>query len=68
MRKFRAPFVLTSRANTEWDLRSASEMVAFGRVLGFQDKEIKDSLSGKILKENRKRLGGKWVIPGVERE
>ena len=68
VRKYKTPFVITSGAVTEWDLRSPSELISFGRLLGFQDDAIKDALSGSIAKENRKRLSGKWVMPGVEIE
>ena len=66
VRKYKAPFVLTSGAFDYSGLRSPSELLSFGRVLGFQDPEIKQALSDFIVKENRKRLSGKWVMPGVE--
>ena len=66
VRKYKAPFVLTSGAFDAPGLRSPSELLSFGRVLGFQDPEIKKSLSDHLVKENRKRLSGKWVMPGVE--
>jgi ribonuclease P/MRP protein subunit RPP1 len=68
VRKYKAPFVITSRAVSEWDLRSPSEFISFGRLLGFQMNEVKDAISDKILKENRKRLSPNWIIPGVEIE
>ncbi len=68
VKKYRAPFVLTSAAASPWELRSPSELIAFGRFLGFADPQIKKALSGGIVKENRKRLSGKWVMPGVEIE
>jgi ribonuclease P/MRP protein subunit RPP1 len=68
VKKFGAPFVLTSGAMSEWDLRSPSELTAFGKVLGFEESEIRKSLSGKIVENVRKRLGKKWVMPGVEVE
>ena len=66
VRKYKAPFVLTSGAFDPFGLRSPSDLLSFGRVLGFQDPEIKKALSDSIIKENRKRLSGKWVMPGVE--
>ncbi|MFC2144012.1 RNase P subunit p30 family protein [Candidatus Aenigmatarchaeota archaeon] len=68
LKKYKAPFILSSGSLSEWDLRSPSDMLAFGRLLGYQDNMIKKSLSDGILKENRKRLGKKWVMPGVEIE
>ncbi len=68
VRKFRTPFVLTSGALDPWDLRSPSELISFGNVLGFNPKDVKLSLTERIIRENRKRLGKKWVMPGVELE
>ena len=68
VKKFRAPFVLTSGAMSEWDLRSPSEFYSFGKVLGFDPSGIRTNLSDKIVEENRKRLGDKWIMPGVEVE
>ncbi|MFQ5648206.1 MAG: RNase P subunit p30 family protein, partial [Candidatus Aenigmatarchaeota archaeon] len=68
VRKYRAPFIISSGARAPFDLRAPSDLVSFGRVLGFRDPDIKRALSGGIVKENRKRLSGKWVMPGVEIE
>lgn len=68
VRKYKVPFVITSGALTLWDLRSPSELSAFAKLLGFNNTEIKDSYSEKLLNENRLRLGGKWIAPGVEVE
>ena len=68
IRKYKAPFVISSGAMIPFDLRSPSELMSFGKVLGFKDPEIKEAMSAKIITENRKRLGGKWVMPGVEVE
>ena len=68
VRKYGTPFILTSGALSSWDLRSPSELAAFGKVLGFHGKEIKQALSGSMLNENINRLSGRWVMPGVEVE
>ncbi len=68
VRKYKAPFLITSSAISQWDLRSPFDLLSFGKVLGFQDKEVKEALSDKIVKENRKRLSEKWIMPGVEIE
>ncbi|MBI4176568.1 MAG: hypothetical protein HY518_05160, partial [Candidatus Aenigmarchaeota archaeon] len=65
-RKFRSPFVVSSCAQSEWDLRSPSDLLSFGRLLGFSDPQIKNAMSDGIVRENRKRLSGKWAMPGVE--
>jgi ribonuclease P/MRP protein subunit RPP1 len=68
VRKYKCPFVLSSGALGEWDMRGPSELMAFGKFLGFDERQCKGALSGEILKENRRRLAGKWVMPGVEIE
>lgn len=68
LRKYRSPFVVSSGSLSEWDLRSPSDLLAFGRLLGYQENQVTMSMSDRILKENRKRLGKKWVMPGVEIE
>jgi len=68
VKKFKAPFILSSGAIEPHELRSPSEIISFGKVLKLNPKRIKESLSGEILEENRKRLGKKWVMPGVEIE
>ncbi len=68
VKKSRAPFAIVSGALSEFGLRAPSELMAFGRVLGFDSPEIRDAMSGKALEENRKRLSGRWIMPGVEVE
>ncbi len=68
VRKYKAPFVLASFGESAYDIRSPSDMLSFGRLLGFDDRRIKESMSGGIARENRKRLSGKWIMPGVEKE
>lgn len=67
-RKYKAPFTITSGALSAWGLRSASELNAFGKILGFTEPQIRKALSENLLAENRKRLSGKWIMPGVEIE
>lgn len=66
--KYKSPVVLSSGAISGWDLRSPSDILAFGRLLGFQDNRSARAMSDSLLKENRRRLGKKWVMPGVEIE
>lgn len=65
-RKHRTAIVMTSGALSAWDLRSPSDLIAFGKVLGFSESQALAGLSGRILEENRKRLGKKWIAPGIE--
>ncbi|UCD02618.1 MAG: hypothetical protein JSV63_02380 [Candidatus Aenigmatarchaeota archaeon] len=66
VKTFKAPFAIVSGALSEFGLRSPSELTAFGKVLGFDESEIKKSMSGHVVEENLKRLAGKWIRPGVE--
>ena len=68
VRKYNAPFVLTSGARDAWDMRSASELLALGSQLGFTEAQSRKGLSDSMVRENKKRLSGKWVMPGVEVE
>ncbi|HLD42029.1 MAG TPA: RNase P subunit p30 family protein [archaeon] len=66
VKKYKAPFVLTSGAFDSLWMRSPSELTGLGHLLGFSDPQIKRSLSDSFVKENRKRLSKNWVMPGVE--
>ena len=68
VRRFGAPFILTSGAMNPWDMRSPSELIAMGKQLGFTEAQARKGLSDRIIKKNRKRLSGKWIMPGVEIE
>lgn len=68
VRRFKSPFVLTSGAMDAWDMRSPSELIALGRQLGFTEADARKGLSPEIVRENKKRLSGKWIMPGVEIE
>ena len=68
IKKYRSPFIITSGAMNQWDIRSPFDIFSFGRLLGFKDPEIKKAMSDFIVKENRKRLSGKWIAPGIELE
>ncbi|MCD6495641.1 MAG: hypothetical protein J7K54_00035 [Candidatus Aenigmarchaeota archaeon] len=64
----KAPFLIVSGALSEYGLRSPSELTAFGSLLGFSGKDVRDALSARLIEENRKRLSKGWVMPGVEVE
>jgi ribonuclease P/MRP protein subunit RPP1 len=66
VKKYKTPFIITSGALSPWDLRSPSDLISFGKTIGFHEGQIKKALSGSILKENKKRLSDKWIMPGVE--
>ncbi|MEM7828015.1 MAG: RNase P subunit p30 family protein [Candidatus Aenigmatarchaeota archaeon] len=48
VRKYKAPFAIISNAKSIWQLRSPSELIAFGRKLGFQDPDIRAGLKSFI--------------------
>jgi ribonuclease P/MRP protein subunit RPP1 len=68
LRKARAPIAIGSGGQDPMDIRDPSVLASLGRLLGFQDDAIKKAMSDERVLENRKRLGGKWVMPGVEVE
>jgi RNase P/RNase MRP subunit p30 len=68
VRKCRAPFLIISGAKSAYGMRSQSELTAFGKVLGFDEASVKASMGSALIDENRKRLSGRWVMPGVEVE
>jgi ribonuclease P/MRP protein subunit RPP1 len=68
LRKAGASVAICSGAQDPMDMRDWSVLTSFGRLLGFGDTMIQDGFSGKRVLENRKRLSGKWIMPGVEVE
>lgn len=68
IRKYKTPFILTSGASCKWDLISPSDITSIGRLLGFNDPEIRKAISGFVVKENREKLSKKWIVPGVSME
>ncbi len=64
--KAKAPFVLASGAEDPWELRSVSELSAFGESLGLPQPAIKQSFSGQRIRENRRKLTDrKWIASGI---
>jgi RNase P/RNase MRP subunit p30 len=49
-------------------MRSPHDITVFGKILGLSESQVKLGISDRLIKENRKRLSGKWVMPGVEIE
>ncbi|RLI97092.1 MAG: hypothetical protein DRO99_03445 [Candidatus Aenigmatarchaeota archaeon] len=68
VRKYGSPLVLTSGAVSFWGLRSPSEIMAFGSMLGFNGVQAKKGLSPELLEKNRERLSDGWVMPGVKKK
>lgn len=66
IKKYKAPFIISSGALSRWDMRSVSDLKSFGRLLGFEDTQIRKAISDDMVKENKKRRSSKWIQPGVE--
>ena len=64
VKKYKLDFLIFSGARSCYDLRSPSEFRSFGRILGFQDPEIKKSLSGYLVKSNREKIQ-KQIAKGI---
>lgn len=68
-KKNRVPLMITSGAKSKYEMRSASELMAFGENLKMTAGEAKNALyvhQEKILERNKLKKAGKWVISGVE--
>lgn len=66
IKKYKAPFIISSGALSRWGMRSVSDLKSFGRLLGFEDTQIRKAISDDMVKENKKRRSSKWIQPGVE--
>jgi len=67
-KKYKTPIVIASGAKNNWELRSASELIGFGEVLGLNAEEAKKSLTWfqeKIIERNKLKSEGKYIGPGV---
>lgn len=68
-KKFGATIVLSSGAISHFELKDPQILASFATQIGMDLKDATESVSKipqEILKENKKRLGGKWIMPGVE--
>jgi len=67
-RKYKTPIVIASGARNNWELRSTSELIGFGEVLGLNAEEAKKALNWfqeKIIERNKLKSEGKYIGPGV---
>lgn len=67
--KYKTPIVIASGAKTKWGLRSASELIAFGEVLGLKRDRAKNALyefQEKIAERQNLKKKGRYVMPGVK--
>jgi len=67
-KKYKTPIVIASGAKNNWELRSASELIGFGEVLGLTAEDAKKALNWfqeKIMERNKLKSEGKYIGPGV---
>ncbi len=68
-KKYEAEFIVTSGAKNIYGLRSPRDLASLLQVLGIGSSESMDAISTipkKIVRKNRKKLGGKIKRGGVE--
>jgi len=68
LKKCGSPFCLCSGAMNPYDMRSPSDLMSFGRLLGFGDPDVKKAVSGRFMEKAVRRKGKGSVMPGVEVE
>jgi len=67
-KKYKTPIVIASGARNNWELRSTSELIGFGEVLGLNAEEAKKALNWfqeKIIERNKLKSEGKYIGPGI---
>lgn len=67
-KKYKTPIIIVSGAKNRWELRSASELIAFGEILGLSPKEAKNALFShqeKIRERQTLKKQGKYIMPGA---
>lgn len=68
-RKYKTPIVLTSGAQSVWDMRSPRDMVSLANVLGMDIASAFSAVSSTpfgMIDENLRTLAGKKIANGVE--
>lgn len=68
-KKYKTPIIIASGAKNKWELRSPSELIAFGEILGLKTIEAKCALKSfqeKIRKREKLKKEGKYIYPGIE--
>jgi ribonuclease P/MRP protein subunit RPP1 len=68
VRKMGAPFILSSGALSSYGLRSPPDLSSLGRLLGFSDPQVRESMGPALSEEHGKRRSGRLIMPGVEVE
>jgi len=67
VQKYDVPYVVSADARSHLQLRAPRELIAVGRVVGFDPNEVREGLRewGRIAEHNRDRLSEQFVEPGV---
>jgi RNase P/RNase MRP subunit p30 len=67
-KRHKTPIIISSGAQTKWELRSASDLIGFCEVIGMTAGEAKKTLydhQERVLNRKELKKTGKWVSPGV---
>ncbi|ESS12736.1 MAG: ribonuclease P protein subunit Rpp30 [uncultured archaeon A07HR60] len=66
---YETPYVVTASPRSHLQMRAPRELVAVGRETGFEPEWLREGLAewGVIAAQNRQRLSGEFIAPGVER-
>jgi RNase P/RNase MRP subunit p30 len=67
-KKHKAPIMICSGAKSYLELRSASDLIAFGEVLGLDKGNAKGALSRfqkELIERTKLKKEGLWVAPGM---
>ena len=68
-KKYKTPIIIASGAKNKWELRSPSELIAFGEMLGLEKNQSKKALydfQNKIYERETLKKQNKYVQPGVK--
>ncbi len=68
-KKFKTPIIVSSGALSHFEIKDPLVLTSLINFLGLEIDKAKETLSKipeNILKESKKRISDKWIIPGVE--
>ncbi len=69
-RKYKVPLILTTGADSIYDMRNQRQIIALAECIGFKHEEAKKALIDtpkRIIKTNREKISGKIIVEGVKR-
>jgi len=68
-RKHKVPLIIASGAKNYWEIKSPSELIALGIILGLNKKEAKETLyklQEKIIEREWLKKQGKYITPSIK--